>query len=264
MKTLKLDHTSVTKVLSGQNSSTWRIYDDKNISVDDEVELIDKIDPHSPSTWRAFSHVLINSVIEKRIKDVSIQELAGHDPPFHDVHSLLMHYKQRYGSHITEATPIKIIHFTVKDRNEKIFDDSKTTFKRAKLYADGGSRGNPGPSASGFALIDEMDNVVVKKGMYLGVTTNNQAEYQALKFGLDEALRLGVRDIEVYMDSLLVVNQMKGLFKVKNRDLWPIHESIKAMSARFSSVSFTHIPRERNKIADGAVNQALDDALTGG
>lgn len=95
-----------------------------------------------------------------------------------------------------------------------------------KLYADGGSRGNPGPSAAGFVLLDMHDEVIFKNGLYLGVTTNNQAEYQALKLGLDEAHKRGAQEVHVFLDSLLVINQMKGIFKIKNRDLWPIHQSI--------------------------------------
>jgi len=133
--------------------------------------------------------------------------------------------------------------------------------QHAKMYADGGSRGNPGPSASGFVLLDKNDNVVVDKGVYLGVTTNNQAEYTALKLGLEEALKLGVHEIDIYMDSLLVVNQMKGIFKIRNRDLWPIHDAIRNLEAKFKKVSFTHVPRELNKLADAAVNRALDDEL---
>ena len=71
---------------------------------------------------------------------------------------------------------------------------------------------------------------------------------------------MGVREVHVYMDSLLVVNQMLGIFKVKNRDLWPIHESIKQVAKSFKHVSYTHIPRELNKIADAEVNEALDAA----
>ena len=128
------------------------------------------------------------------------------------------------------------------------------------MYADGGSRGNPGPSASGYVVFDMDGAELVKEGVYLGITTNNQAEYLALKLGLEAARRLGVRDLHVYMDSLLVVNQMTGKFKVKNRDLWPIHDSIKKMLPQFAQVTFTHVPRELNKVADAAVNQALDAA----
>lgn len=133
--------------------------------------------------------------------------------------------------------------------------------KQIKLYADGGSRGNPGPSASGYVLMNMEDSIIFKSGVYLGVTTNNQAEYQALKYGLEEARKLGAREVDVYMDSLLVINQMQGVFKVKNRDLWPIHEAIKEIAATFKKIKYTHVPRELNRLADAEVNEVLDAEL---
>jgi ribonuclease HI/pterin-4a-carbinolamine dehydratase len=145
---------------------------------------------------------------------------------------------------------------------DTLFNPKKSTqkseLKQAKLYTDGGSRGNPGPSALGYVIMDMQDNVIKKDSFYLGITTNNQAEYQALKEGLLAVRKLGASEIEVYMDSLLVVNQMKGLYKVKNRDLWPIYQSIKDMLRDFSKVSFVHVPRALNSIADGMVNECLD------
>lgn len=132
---------------------------------------------------------------------------------------------------------------------------------KVKIFGDGGSRGNPGPSASGFVVLDMEDNVLVDKGVYLGITTNNQAEYTALKLALEECHKMGVKEVLVYMDSLLVVNQMKGIFKIKNRDLWPIHDAIKKLAEKFEHVSYSHVPREFNKLADAAVNRALDDHL---
>ncbi|MCA9347509.1 reverse transcriptase-like protein [Candidatus Saccharibacteria bacterium] len=130
--------------------------------------------------------------------------------------------------------------------------------KVAKLYADGGSRGNPGPSAGGYAILDMADNVVKSNGKYLGITTNNQAEYHSLKGGVEMALELGIRELHVYMDSLLVINQMKGIYKIRNKDLWPIHDAIKNLIAKFEKITFTHVPRELNKLADSLVNEALD------
>jgi ribonuclease HI/pterin-4a-carbinolamine dehydratase len=130
-----------------------------------------------------------------------------------------------------------------------------------KVFADGGSRGNPGPSASGFVVLNMEDTVLVNQGVYLGVTTNNQAEYTALKLALEECKKLGAKKIQVYMDSLLVVNQMKGIFKIRNRDLWPIHQTIINLTKDFEHVSFAHVPREFNKLADAAVNRAMDEHL---
>lgn len=143
-------------------------------------------------------------------------------------------------------------------RKEPAANPAISHHKEIKLYADGGSRGNPGHSASGYVLLDMDDNIIFKAGVYLGITTNNQAEYQALKFGLEQAQKLGVREVDVYMDSLLVVNQMKGIFKVRNRDLWPIHEAINELAKGFKKVKYTHVPRELNKLADAEVNTTLD------
>jgi ribonuclease HI/pterin-4a-carbinolamine dehydratase len=126
------------------------------------------------------------------------------------------------------------------------------------LYADGGSRGNPGPSASGYVLMNEEEQVLQQSGEYLGITTNNQAEYHAVRLGLEKAKALGAKEVDVYLDSLLVVNQMRGKFKVKNRDLWPIHQAVKDLVAQFDKVTFTHVPREMNKAADAEVNKVLD------
>jgi ribonuclease HI len=261
MKTLKLDHDTAQDIARGVITATWRIYDDKDVSVNDEISFMDKVDPQNPNTWATFATANVDSIIEKRLGDI-IEDDYGGTYGFASEDEMLMHFRQRYGPQVDANTPVKIIKFTLKEiKNE----DNKATLpsiKEAKLFADGGSRGNPGPSSSGFALMDMNDQVFVKKGLYLGITTNNQAEYQALKFGLEEAIKYGIQELHIYMDSLLVVNQMRGVFKVKNRDLWPIHESIKALLPRFKHVSFTHVPRELNKIADGMVNEAMDAAAS--
>lgn len=140
--------------------------------------------------------------------------------------------------------------------------DEKNTTKitELKLYTDGGSRGNPGPSALGYVIYDLEEKVVKKGSKYLGITTNNQAEYQAVKEGLGSCLELGAHKVEVYMDSQLVANQMNGIYKIKNRDLWPIHQAIKQLVEQFKGgVSFTYIPRSLNQNADAMVNLELDN-----
>lgn len=149
-----------------------------------------------------------------------------------------------------------------KANMEDNVDEKATKITEVQLYTDGGSRGNPGPSASGYVLLDMGGRVLTRAGEYLGVTTNNQAEYQALKLGLEHALRdYRAREVHVYMDSMLVVNQMKNIFKVKNRDLWPIHDAVKALAKKFDKISFDHVPRELNKLADAEVNKTLDATL---
>jgi len=262
MKSLKLDHELADLVRRGEKTSTWRIYDDKDISVNDLISLIDKVEPQDPSTWVTLGIAKVNAVIEKRLGDITSTDYAGHET-FSSPTAMLETYQKYYGPQVARDTPIKMIHFSLLPQQSVIANNivkNTPDLKELKLYADGGSRGNPGPSASGFALMNMNNNVIVKTGVYLGITTNNQAEYQALKLALEEALKLGAREVHVYMDSLLVINQMLGIFKVKNRDLWPIHNTIEALTRQFHHVSFTHVPRELNKLADAAVNEALNDA----
>lgn len=263
MKTLKLDHELASSVLSGKKSSTWRLKDDKNLSVNDDVELIDKVDAEKPETWLKIGVARIDAVSEKRLGELSADDYDGHET-YSSVDDMLATYRRYYGDDVTENTPVKMIQFEFKPYDApRLVKESQMQLvvempKEIKLFADGGSRGNPGPSASGFVLLDMNDAVLVEKGVYLGITTNNQAEYQALKFGLQEALKLGVNTVHVHLDSLLVVNQMKGIFKVKNRDLYPIHEAIKELATKFKKVTYVHVPRELNKLADGMVNETLD------
>lgn len=126
------------------------------------------------------------------------------------------------------------------------------------IHTDGGSRGNPGPSAAAFVVQNQAGQILFKEGKYLGITTNNQAEYQAVKLALDKALEIGARSINFKLDSLLIVNQMNGIYKIKNRDLWPIYESIKTTIKKFKLVTFVHVRREFNREADSLVNDVLD------
>lgn len=145
--------------------------------------------------------------------------------------------------------------FVISDKNdEKI----TTSNQQVIIYSDGGSRGNPGPSASGFVIKDINGHLLVEGGKYLGVTTNNQAEYQAVKLALEKALEIGATEVQFRMDSLLVVNQLNGIYQIKNRELWPIHAAIKELAAKFQRISFTHVLREYNTEADAMVNKILD------
>lgn len=126
------------------------------------------------------------------------------------------------------------------------------------IYTDGGARGNPGPAAIGVVIGDTYEH-----SEYIGKTTNNVAEYTALVFAIKkvESLykeRCASLDLEIRMDSELVVKQMKGEYKVKNKQLHRLYEEIQSHIPRFHHVSFQHIPREQNARADALVNRALD------
>lgn len=128
------------------------------------------------------------------------------------------------------------------------------------IYTDGASRGNPGQASYGYTISDEKGRLIHEEGEYIGVTTNNVAEYMAVLESLKwikENLRQLV-DIEYYADSKLVVEQLSGRFKVKSLHLKPMVEEIRILTMKLGPVAFTHIPREQNTKADALANQALD------
>jgi ribonuclease HI len=133
------------------------------------------------------------------------------------------------------------------------------------LYADGGARGNPGPAGAGSVVFDSLGKRVVEVADYLGIATNNVAEYQAVLRGLSK-LRDEFPDgyfshatLSIKMDSKLVIEQLKGNYKVKHPNLVPIYLEVKNVLARsFPHVTFTHVPRAQNKDADELANIAMD------
>lgn len=129
----------------------------------------------------------------------------------------------------------------------------------AVLYMDGGSRGNPGSSAAAYVVESTQGEVIERGGKYLGITTSYQAEYRGLLLALERALELGYSRIECRLDNLMVVNQMKGIYTVKNRELWPINERVIDIIAQFDAVHFRHVRREFNVLADQEVNRILDE-----
>ena len=131
---------------------------------------------------------------------------------------------------------------------------------KARLWTDGGSRGNPGPAAYAFVLETDDGTVLEARGEAIGVATNNVAEYSALVAGLGEAAARDVDDLEVHSDSELMVKQMRGEYRVKNRDLKALFLDASRLARGLGSVTYTHVRREHNELADRLVNDALDDA----
>jgi ribonuclease HI len=126
------------------------------------------------------------------------------------------------------------------------------------LFADGGSRGNPGPAASGAVLLDPAGELIEEIGAYLGIATNNVAEWTALILGLEAAARRGIRRLGVRLDSELVVKQLGGEYRVKNEGLRPLHDRARGLLRNFAEVEIRHVPRKQNKLADAVVNRVLD------
>lgn len=129
------------------------------------------------------------------------------------------------------------------------------------LYTDGGARGNPGPAAVGVVIKTPRGQIIEEFGEYLGEVTNNQAEYQALTKGLEYCLALGAKQVDCYLDSELVVKQLKGEYKVKEPVLRMVRNGVQTLAVKFEIVNYHHILRHHNDHADRLVNQVLDNIL---
>jgi ribonuclease HI len=129
---------------------------------------------------------------------------------------------------------------------------------KARLFTDGGARGNPGPAAYGFVLEAEDGTVLAAEGQAIGVATNNVAEYSGLVAGLRKALELHVPDLEGVSDSELLVKQMRGEYRVKNEALRSLFLEASTLARSLANVEYRHVKRAHNELADRLVNEALD------
>jgi ribonuclease HI len=257
VKTLKFDHDDAQLIVEGKKNTTWRLYDDKDLSVDDTVRIIDKTTTNNPSDWKVVGEGKVIEVTEKKLGDVTDADMVGHEK-FSSKEEALTTYQAYYGERVTLDTPVKIVHFEFTPSMGETAT-AAMLLEEAKMYTDGGSRGNPGDSACAY-VICKLDNTVVEKsGYYMGMATNNQAEYLGMIKGLERARDLGIDRVNLYSDSQLVVNQMNGFYKVKNQELAPLHQQLKELAASFEEVSFHYIPRALNAEADKEVNRILDD-----
>ncbi len=130
----------------------------------------------------------------------------------------------------------------------------------AYIYTDGAARGNPGKSASGYLILDSRQKVMAKASIYNGIKTNNFAEYNAAVLALTKALEFGKFQIKFTSDSELMVNQLNGLYKVKDPELKKLNSKVKALAMQQESVEFVHVPRSNKYISmvDKALNELLD------
>jgi ribonuclease HI len=129
---------------------------------------------------------------------------------------------------------------------------------KARLYTDGGARGNPGPAASAYVLEAEDGTVLDARGETIGVATNNVAEYRALLAGLAKALEMGIGELDVVSDSELLVNQMNGDYRVKNAALIDLSLEAARLAREIGRVTYRSVRRAENELADSLVNEALD------
>jgi ribonuclease HI/probable phosphoglycerate mutase len=131
-----------------------------------------------------------------------------------------------------------------------------------RLFTDGASRGNPGHAGAGVVLAGPDGRIVCCEKKFLGICTNNEAEYRALNIGLETALKEKFRNLKIYLDSELVVRQIEGVYKIKNTRLSELYKESKRLLSFLDSYSIEHIPRKENSAADKLANEAIDDHLS--
>lgn len=132
---------------------------------------------------------------------------------------------------------------------------------KLEIYTDGGARGNPGPSGCGVVIYDKQSKIVREYTKFLKRATNNQAEYEALILALQKAKALNAKEVDCYLDSQLVVEQLNHRYKVKNSILGSLFIKVWNLSQFFKKINYHHIPREKNKRADKLVNQVIDENI---
>lgn len=163
-------------------------------------------------------------------------------------------YGERAGMRLDEAT-LAVLEIELSRREPA---QVRGAANGATVYVDGGSRGNPGPAGVGYYIVGEQGELLKKGGEFIGFATSRVAEYYALKEGCEQALELGLKTVRFVGDSLMMINQMNGIYKVKNKDLLPIYEDIQEIIKKFEAVAFVHVSREQNYQADMEVNLAID------
>ncbi len=148
-----------------------------------------------------------------------------------------------------------------RERQAVVAAEAAEQAKRTRLYTDGAARGNPGPAGAGAVILNPDGHIVAKIGKFLGDSTNNVAEYMGLILGLKRAKAMGIKELEVYSDSELLVKQIAGEYQVKAEHLRPLHDEAKVLLQGFSFIQVRHIPREQNEQADAMSNRAIDERL---
>jgi ribonuclease HI len=148
-----------------------------------------------------------------------------------------------------------------REREEARAAEEAERTRRTRLFTDGAARGNPGPAGAGAVIVSPEGHVVAKVGKFLGESTNNVAEYMGLILGLRRAKAMGIKELEVYADSELLVKQLSGDYAVKAEHLKPLHDEAQALLRGFGWIEVRHIPREENAQADAMSNRAIDERL---
>ena len=229
---------------------------------------------------------IVNDALGKSIKSIKLSDVVTLvDPADSEVSSLYVVYsvalsghklhlnKDRYGTfvwvslqeakglHINSVSAyiLGVTHQNLHEGSQELSAELDGPSGFSIAHTDGGSRGNPGPSAAGYYILSSDGAVLARGGEFIGITNSRQAEYVALKIGIEKVLALGLKRVVFKLDNLMVVGHMNGIYKIKNRELWPIYDEIAGLLKKLEAYSFMHVRREFNAEADAEVNRVLDE-----
>ena len=193
------------------------------------------------------------------VYEIGIQDKQKLEPK--ERYSAYKYYNEKSGSlKLTDST-LSILQLEgSRDSNNKNtgFSDIRNAVNGATIFVDGASRGNPGPAGIGYYILGENGQVLKKGGEFVGFATSRVAEYYALKEGCEQAMELGLKTVRFVSDNLMLVNQMNGVYKLKNVDLYQIYDDIQKLLQNFEAVAFVHVKRVQNNEADREANMAID------
>lgn len=213
---------------SGQLSNLYIIY---------ELTIADQQKPTPRDRYTAYKY---------------IHDFASANLRLDETSQAVLEIEEARTNPIAKSTPVTSVNANISPRE---------TANSATINVDGASRGNPGPSGIGYCIRDEAGKIIEQGGEFIGFATSRLAEYLAMRKGLERAEALGLKSVRFVSDSLMVVNQLNGIFQIKNRDIIPIYQDIQSKLPQFDAVAFVHVPRTDNTCADAAANQAIDKIL---
>lgn len=217
------------------------------VEVVEKVELKDVITFMAPQGASRLSNLYI-------IYDITLQPETKITPQERYTTYKFIKMNELSGYHLDEASLVAL----EIEGNDGKQTNYKNVANSATVYVDGCSRGNPGPAGIGYHIVGTNGAVLASGGEFIGFATSRVAEYYALKLGCEKAMELGLKTVRFVGDNLMMINQMNGVYKVKNQDVLAIYREVKKLTEGFEACAFTHVAREQNTKADAQANAAVD------
>ena len=233
-----------------EEAMTRIVYDDLGLQVS-KIKLLDVITFLSLNK----SSQLGNLYIVFEVSILENQKFALGDR--YTAYKFIKTEEQRYGGVKLDDASLSVLEILYgRENTEKI--KYRDVANSATVFVDGCSRGNPGPAGVGYYIVGDDGKVLKKGGEFIGFATSRVAEYFAIKEGCEQAIELGLKTVRFVSDNLMIVNQLNGVYKIKNKDIVTIYDDVQKLLAKFDACAFVHIKRGQNVDADREANLVVD------